>query len=89
MATRKGTPAEAVKTIFLVVRSDMSVRIAKPRGRSESVSLAADEVAIKINLVFPRSWASVIGTMDVSVPDYAPTFTWSPDPEEEAKEADD
>ena len=81
MATRRNSPAEKVVTIWLVVKADMSCRLA--RGRSNNApTLKQDEVALKINLVFPRSWASVIGTMDILVPDNIPTFTWSPDPED-------
>ena len=83
MPTRKGSPAEAVTTVYLVIKSDMSMRLAKPRGNAGTIRLAGDEVAVQINLVFPRSWASVIGTMDISVPDHAPTFSWSPLPEED------
>jgi hypothetical protein len=83
MPTRPGTPAEAVTTVYLVIKSDMTMRLAKPRGNSKLIRLAANEVAVQINLVFPRSWASVIGTMDIDVPDHAPTFTWSPLPEED------
>lgn len=82
VATRKGSPAEKVVTVWLVIKSDMSTRLARGRSGGQP-QLRHDEVAIRINLIFPRSWASVIGTMDVSVPDNMPTFTWSPDPEED------
>lgn len=87
MATRKNTPAEHVETIFLVIKSNMQTRIAKPRGNTGTVRLAQDEVAIKINLIFPRSWASVIGSMDISVPDNTPMFTWQAEEDDVRGEA--
>lgn len=55
------------QTMYLVIRSDRSCRIAKkPR-------LAADEVAIPVDLIFPSSWGSVLNErITLTVPDFAP-----------------
>lgn len=53
--------------MFLVIRSDRSCRIAKkPR-------LAADEVAIPVDLLFPNAWGTVLDQrITLTVPDFAP-----------------
>lgn len=52
---------------LLVIRADRSIRIAKrPR-------LAADEVAIPLNITFPDHWGRVLTEhIDITVPDFAP-----------------
>lgn len=55
-----------MQRIYLVIRADRSVRVAKrPR-------LCADEIAVEINLSFPEVWGTVVSTMDINVPDFAP-----------------
>jgi hypothetical protein len=55
------------ETVFLVIRVDKTVRAAKkPR-------IAADEVAVRIDLNYPDSWGKVLsGNLEVNVPDFAP-----------------
>jgi len=55
------------QTMYLVVRSDRSVRVAKkPR-------IALDEVAIPLDLVFPDWWGTVLDQrITVQVPDFVP-----------------
>ena len=51
---------------FLVIKADRSMRVAKrPR-------LSADEIAVQINLTFPKDWGKVVGNIDITVPDFAP-----------------
>ncbi len=52
-----------IKTVYLVVRADGDVRVAKrPR-------IAADEVAMKLNVTIPDGWGRVVGSLDVVVPE--------------------
>lgn len=53
--------------MFLVIRSDRTCRIAKkPR-------IAADEVAIPVDLLFPKAWGTVLDQrITLHVPDFAP-----------------
>jgi hypothetical protein len=53
--------------IYVVIGADRSVRVAKRPRLQES------EVAVAINLTFPNSGGNVIKTVDVDVPDWAPT----------------
>jgi hypothetical protein len=51
------------KLVYLVVRADGEVRVAKrPR-------LAADEVAVALNIAMPDGWGRVIATVDVAMPE--------------------
>jgi len=53
---------------YLVIRADRTVRVTKRTPR-----LAADEVAIPINLTFPDHWGRVLtDAIDITVPDFAP-----------------
>lgn len=55
-----------VKTAYLVVRPDMSLRIAaRPR-------LASDEVSIRLRLTFPESWGRCIADLSIDMPDCPP-----------------
>jgi len=59
---------------YLVIRTDQTIRVAKrPR-------IAADEVAIKLNLIFPPGWGRVIGQLDIAVPDFTPEVKLELDP---------
>lgn len=55
------------QAMFLVVRSDRTVRVAKkPR-------IAADEVAIPLDLHFPDWWGTVLDQrISIHVPDFVP-----------------
>lgn len=57
-----------IKTVYLVIGADKSVRAAiRPR-------LSADEIAITVRLRFPDTWGRVqSGVVDVEVPDFAPS----------------
>lgn len=51
------------KVVYLVVRADGEVRIAKrPR-------LAADEVGVALNIAMPDGWGRVVATVDVAMPE--------------------
>lgn len=51
------------QTVYLVVRSDGDVRVAKrPR-------VAADEIAVAINLTFSDGWGQITHAIDVQMPD--------------------
>jgi hypothetical protein len=53
---------------YLVIRADRTVRVTKRSPR-----LAADEVAIRINLEYPAHWGRVLtDAIDIKVPDFAP-----------------
>lgn len=55
------------ETVYLVIGADRRVRAAKrPQIRE-------DEVAIRINLTYPDGWGRTVQTLDVDVPDFAPT----------------
>ena len=56
------------ESVYLVIRADRSVRAARrPR-------LNKDEVAIRINLVFPDTWGKVLPEqVTITVPDFAPS----------------
>lgn len=61
----------SVHVVYLVIGADRSVRAVKrPR-------LGADEVAVKVNLRFPDTWGTVVGEIDITVPDFAPTVAES------------
>jgi hypothetical protein len=52
-----------LQIVYLVVRSDGDVRVAKrPR-------VAPDEVAIAVQLTFPDGWGKVVKTIDVTMPE--------------------
>lgn len=53
--------------VYLVIDANQRVRAAK------RPQIKADEVAIAVNLVFPDTWGRVLQTVDVTVPDWAPT----------------
>lgn len=56
-----------VERVYLVIGADRKVRAAKrPQIRE-------DEVAIAINLTYPNTWGQVVSSLDVTVPDFAPT----------------
>jgi hypothetical protein len=56
-----------VKRAYLVIGADRRIRAAwRPQIR-------AAEVAIAINLAFPDTWGRVVATIDLPVPDFAPT----------------
>jgi hypothetical protein len=57
----------ARQRMFLVVRSDRTCRVVKkPR-------IAADEVAIPLELVFPDTWGTVLNErITLTVPDFVP-----------------
>ena len=49
--------------VYLVIRSDGDVRVAKrPR-------IAADEVAVAVNIRMPGGWGQIVQTLDVEMPD--------------------
>lgn len=51
------------RTVYLVVRSDGDVRVAKrPR-------VATDEIAVAINLTFPEGWGQITHAIDVQMPE--------------------
>ena len=51
------------KTVYLVVRADGEVRVAKrPR-------IAMDEVGVRLNIVMPPGWGTVVSSVDVTMPD--------------------
>jgi len=51
------------QVVYLVVRSDGSVRAAKrPR-------LASDEVAISVRLTFPDGWGKIVEQFEVQMPE--------------------
>lgn len=53
----------SLQMVYLVVRSDGDVRVAKrPR-------IAADEVAIAVNIRFPAGWGQIVQTVDVQMPE--------------------
>jgi hypothetical protein len=48
--------------VFLVVRSNGDVRVAKrPR-------VAMDEIAVAVTLHFPAGWGTVAGVLDIKMP---------------------
>lgn len=57
----------STQRVYIVIGADRRVRAAKrPQIRE-------DEVAIAVNLKFPDTWGKVISTIDVTVPDFAPS----------------
>jgi hypothetical protein len=53
--------------VYLVIGADKRVRAARrPQVKD-------DEVAIAVNLTFPDTWGRVLQTIDIAVPDWAPT----------------
>jgi hypothetical protein len=57
----------STERVYLVIGADRSVRAArKPR-------IGLDEVAIAINLTFPNTWGRAVATLNIDVPDFAPT----------------
>jgi len=54
-------------TVYFVIRADRTVRVAKkPR-------IAADEVAIPVDMNFPAHWGSVLTErITLNVPDFTP-----------------
>jgi hypothetical protein len=53
--------------VYLVIGADRKVRAAKrPQIRE-------DEIAIAINLTYPDTWGHVVSTLDIAVPDFAPS----------------
>lgn len=58
---------------YLVVRVDGSIRVAKkPR-------IGADEIAIRLHLVFPDNWGKVISDLTVEIPDFTPEVKYEQD----------
>lgn len=57
-----------IQKVYLVVRSDGEVRVAKrPR-------LASDEIAVAVTLRFPDGWGLVTQSLDIQMPE-PPTAT--------------
>jgi hypothetical protein len=53
------------ETVTLVIGADRSVRVGKrPR-------IQPWEVAVRLHLHFPDSWGRTIGSLDITVPDFA------------------
>lgn len=56
------------KTIHILIKPDGSTRL----GGSQRLRIGEDEVAIQVNLHFPKSWGRTIATIDIDLPDTAP-----------------
>jgi hypothetical protein len=56
-----------VERVYLVIGADRKVRAAK------RPQIRGDEVAIAINLTYPETWGRVVSSLDITVPDFAPT----------------
>lgn len=68
------------ETVYLVIRSDRTVRAAKrPR-------IGTDEVAFPIHLDYPNHWGKILtdSAVDIQVPDFTPEIDM-PQPEPEAE----
>lgn len=63
------------KIIHILIKPDGTCRL----GAAQRLRIAADEVALQINLRFPKSWGKVIGTIDIDLPDTAPEFHYKGD----------
>lgn len=57
---------------FLVISADRRVRASK------RPQVQPDEVAILLNITFPDSWGAVIGSVDITVPDFVGEVEVSP-----------
>lgn len=55
-----------VERVYLVIGADRKIRAAR------RPQIRADEVAVAINLRFPDSWGTVVASVDVTVPNFAP-----------------
>jgi hypothetical protein len=58
----------ATETVYLVISADRRVRVVK-----RTYSIGANEVAVAVRLKFPATWGRVASTIDVDLPDFAPT----------------
>jgi hypothetical protein len=54
--------------VWLIITADHRVRVVR-----RLPSLRVDEVGVAINLTYPRTRGTVISTLDIEVPDFAPT----------------
>lgn len=55
------------ETGYLVIRSDGTMRVLK--GRYGTVELGYDEVAFKVKARIPEVWGSLVGTVELEVPE--------------------
>jgi hypothetical protein len=61
-----------LQVVYLVIRADGDVRVAKrPR-------LALDETAVEVNIAFPDGWGEVTGRLDIQMPE--PPTAEQPEP---------
>jgi hypothetical protein len=64
-----------IQLVYLVIRSDGEVRVAKrPR-------LGSDEVAVAIRLTFPDGWGQIAQTLDIHMPEPPTADAQDPVPE--------
>lgn len=63
------------KEIYILIKPDGSCRL----GGAQRLRIAADEVAIRVNLRFPKNWGKTIGTIDIDLPDTAPEIHYKGD----------
>lgn len=53
----------AVMSVVLVVRANGEVRVARrPR-------IAPDEIGVRLNINLPAGWGTVLGTLDIDMPE--------------------